>query len=128
VELLEPRQLILMRRDNDFPATFIGDAPLDAVCVHGLAALHAESRFQRPGRVVDACVNNSAVMPALVRRDLRLLLQHEDPQTLMAEKRLSGNGEPDNARADNHEVGRSVRTGAAQRLLDSRVGLRQKGL
>ena len=66
-------------------------------------------------------------MPALVRRDLRFLLQHEDPQALMAKERLSGDREPDNARADNQEIGRSVLTGAAQRLLDSRAQARPNG-
>ena len=56
--------LIGTGRHDELAAALVGDAALGAVVVQHLLALHAQTRFQRAGRVVDAGVDDLAVARA----------------------------------------------------------------
>ena len=49
-------------------------------------------------------MDNAAVMPRLVCGDPVFLLENEDAEAVVAEQRLAGDREPENARADHNEI------------------------
>ena len=104
VKIVEAGQIALVRRDNDLAATLRRDSVLLAVGVQRSASLHAQPRFERARSVVDPRVDNAAVMPRLVCGDPVFLLENEDAEAVVAEQRLAGDREPENARADHHEI------------------------
>ena len=104
VDVVEPGQIALVRRDHDLAAPFGRDSVLLAVGVQRSASLHAQSRLERARGVVDPRVDNAAVMPRLVRGDPVFLLENEDAEALVAAQRLAGNRKPENARADDDEI------------------------
>ena len=67
-------------------------------------ALHAAARLKRAGRVVDAGMDDAAVVPGLVGRDARLLVQHHDSRARVPLGQRDGGGEPDDAGADDGDV------------------------
>src|SRR3970040_356483 len=74
------RRLRLARRDDDLAAQLVADAVLVAEAHQLLSAGDAVLRLQRAGRVVDAGVDDAAVVAALVRRQRLFLLDDADPQ------------------------------------------------
>ena len=56
-------------------AALVRYAVRGAVFVHALCAVHAQLRLERPGPVVDAGMDDPAVMPGLVRRELLLFFE-----------------------------------------------------
>ena len=70
LELVEPRQVGVAHRDDDLPARLAPAIPLrGAVLVQRVGALAAQPRLQRAGRVVDALVDDAAVVRGLVRAE-----------------------------------------------------------
>ena len=104
MDIVEPCQVALVRRDDDLAAALRRDPVLLAVGVQRPASLHAQSRFQRAGGVVDPGVDDAAVVPRLVCGDPVLLLEHEDAKPVVAQQRLAGDRQPENPRADDDEV------------------------
>ena len=104
VNVVEPGQIALVRRDDDLAATLRRDSVLLAVGVQRAASLHAQSRFERAWGVVDPRVDDAAVMSRLVCGDPILLLEDEDAEAVVAQQRLAGDRKPENARADDDEI------------------------
>ena len=77
---------------------------LVAVLVERLAALGAELGLQRPGRVVDARVDDAGVVAGLVGGDVGLALEHEDARVGVAPQQLAGGREAEDAGADDDDV------------------------
>ncbi len=104
VELVEPRQLVLARRDDDLAAAEHRDAALVAVREQPLRAVDAEPRLERAGRVVDAAVDDAARAPGLVAR--RRSAPCRAPRAAARPPRLElpRDREPEDPRADDGDV------------------------
>ena len=76
LELPQPLQLAFVEGDDELAALLVRDPALLDVRAQQLDAAPAELRLQRPGRVVDAGVDDAAVAAGLVERDVLLLLEH----------------------------------------------------
>ncbi len=76
IKSLQPRQFILSSRHNQFPAAIVADPILFAELHHEASTFHAELRLIGSRFVINACVNDSAVVARLVIRQLRLLFQY----------------------------------------------------
>ena len=108
VEILEARQFVLLGRDDHLADHVVGDAVLLAEVDQLLLAGHAEARFQRAGRVVDAGVQDAAVMAGLMLADLALFLQQHQPQARPAVQQFQRRRQPDDPAADDRDVPRSL--------------------
>ena len=84
MELLEARQLVLVRRHHDLAAAEDRDPPLLAVHEEPRGALDAELRLERPRDVVDASMDDAARVPGLVRPERRLLVEHRESEARAA--------------------------------------------
>ena len=104
LELVEPRQLVVARGDDDLAAALGRDAALVAVLVQQPRALDAQPRLERAGRVVDAGVDHAAVAPRLVHPDLAFLLENADAEPRAADQQLACHGQPDDPGTDDGEV------------------------
>src|ERR1041384_1921443 len=104
VKLFEPRQLAVIRGDDDLAAKIIGDAVLIAELQEFAAARYASRRFQRTGLVVDAAVNNAAVVAGLVARQLGFFFEDDQSQAREALGHLHRGGETDDAASDHDDV------------------------
>jgi hypothetical protein len=102
LELVEPGQVLLAHRDHDLPARLGRDAVGVAVRVQRVRPLAAEPRLQRAGRVVDALVDDAAVVGGLVRAEPRLALEHEHPPP--AQRELARRRQPHDAATDDRDV------------------------
>ncbi len=80
----QPRELALVAGDDDLAAAVSRDALLLAIGVQLALALHAQASLERPRRVIDARVQDTAVVPGLVLTHARLLVEHSQPQTRIA--------------------------------------------
>src|SRR5437879_11098077 len=65
-ELLQFGQLGLLGRDDQFADTPVGDAPLIAIGCEQRRPLNTQPGLQRAGRVIDAWMDDPAVVTALV--------------------------------------------------------------
>ena len=105
VDILQPRQLGRVGRHDDLAAAL----PLDAVGVaellHPARPVHAGPRLERAGLVVDAGVDDPAVVTGLVGRDLRFLLQQDQPEARMGLGQGQRGGEADDAASHDREIG-----------------------
>jgi hypothetical protein len=104
MQLLESWQLVLGRRDDDLAAALVRDAAFVAVRRQRRRALHAQACLQRSGGVVDARMDDAAVATGLMPRDLRLLVEHDEPQPWMAPHQGARHCETENARPDDGDV------------------------
>ena len=113
LELVQPRQVRVAHRDDDLPAGLRGDPMVGAVGVQRVRALAAQPRLQRPGRVVDALVDDAAVVGGLVRAEPVLALEHE--HAAAAQRERPRRGQADDPPADDRDVVRheSSRSSAA---------------
>ena len=78
-------------------------------------AAHAEPRLQAAGRVVQARVHDTAVVPALMRGDVVLLVEYGHRKPGVAERQFPGHREPDDAAADHRGRLRGVAHRACRR-------------
>jgi hypothetical protein len=78
LELVEPRQLGRVDGDDELPASVERQALLLAVRAEQAGAAAAQRRLERAGGVIDARVDDAAVPPRLVERELGLLLEDGD--------------------------------------------------
>ena len=103
LELAQPLELGLVDRDDELPALVVGEAALRAVGAQQLDAAPAQARLQRPGRVVDARVDDAAVAAGLVQRDVVLLLEHGHDRVGPELRQPPRDREPEDAGADDSE-------------------------
>ncbi len=95
------------------PQRWAVDAVLVAVLVQRAGAADAEVGLQRPRGVVDALVDDAAVVAGLVRGDPGLALQHDHLAPRHPVQELTGDGQPEDAAADNGKIAIAVGAGHA---------------
>ena len=105
LERLEARQLVLRQGHDELADPLDLDPPLGAVRLERDLALAAEAGLERTRRVVEAGVDDAAVVAGLVGRELRLALDDQDPQPGPAHEHLAGGREAEDPAADDEEVG-----------------------
>src|SRR5262249_14794698 len=90
--------------DDDLAAADDLDPVLLAEVDHQVLAFDAELRLEGARLVVDAGVDDAAVVAGLVRAELRLLLEDDQPRAPGARGQRSRSGEADDASAHDGEV------------------------
>jgi hypothetical protein len=104
IQCLQPGKLGWVSRDDHLPAPFGGNAFLLTVGIYLARALHAEARLERAGRIVDAGMDDAAVVRGLVLADRGLLFQHRKPESRVPPQQFPPRGQPDDARTQNSNV------------------------
>ena len=128
LELVQARQLVRGQRDDQLAVGVRGDAARLAVGVQLARAGDAQARLERARLVVDAGVDDAAVVARLVEADDGLALQHAEAAAGVAGEELARDRHADDAPADDDEVallGRGTRgTRRARRaVVPPRTGL-----
>ena len=77
MKFLEPGDLRLGGGDDNLSATLVGDAVILAKPIHGVAAFGAKSGFEGARFVIQAGMNDAAVMARLVCADAVFGFQHD---------------------------------------------------
>lgn len=90
--------------DDDFTADVVGDGVLAGEFGHEPDSANGEAGFQRAGFVVKPAVEDAAVVRALVAAGGVFFFKDADGGTGFAEKQLTGDGETDDASADDKIV------------------------
>src|SRR2546425_4897640 len=103
-ERLQAWQLVLAGGDDALAAAVDADAVGSAELHHQPRALDAEPRLGGAGLVVDAGVDDAAVVAGLVRGQRRLLLEDHEPCTGGARAERARGGERDDAAADDGQI------------------------
>ena len=116
LELVQPPQLVRPDGDDDLARARQGDAVLGAEGLQELAAPAAEPGLQRPRRVVDAGVDDAAVVPRLPGADRARALQDHDPGAGAAHEQLAGDGQADDPATGDRDVGVVRRAGHGRSL------------
>src|SRR5262249_15274486 len=104
VDGLQPRQLALVGRHDDLAAPLPPDAMGVAELLHEPPALDAEAGLQRAGLVVDARMDDAAVVPGLMGAEPRLLVDDDEPRPRVRFPESQRGGEPDDAAANDGDV------------------------
>ena len=104
VEVLQPSQLAFVGGDNHLAAGVVFNFVAVAEVNETVFAGHAEPGFPGAGTVVDAGVNDAAVVPGLVLRQARLFLNDGHAQIGAAFQQLHGRGQPDDAAAHDAHI------------------------
>src|ERR1043165_5455865 len=78
LQLIEGRQLTLVAGDNDLAAVLMGDAVLLAEAVHGFPAADAVFCLVRAGFVIQARVNDAAIVARLMGGEMVFGFQDND--------------------------------------------------
>jgi hypothetical protein len=107
----EPRELRLLRGDDQLPRALEVDAVVLAVAIEAAGSLDTEPRLQRAGRVVDAGVDDATGATCLVGADVILGLQHADPRARPSAQQLPRDGEADDAAPDHGGIALTGRWG-----------------
>ena len=100
----QPRQLRLVQRHDELARERDGDPALGAVALHEALACTAEQCLLRARRVVQPRVDDAGVVPGLVGRNLRLALQHRNPQTGPLLEQAQRGGQANDACADDGDI------------------------
>ena len=105
-QLVQGRQFSLRRRDHDLPRLSNGDTLLRAEGAQHRVPIPRETGLQGVGCVVEAGVQHAAVATGCVLREPVLLVEHDDSITGPTRQPGIGQGEADNATADDRRIGR----------------------
>jgi len=109
VDLLQGRQLLFGRRDDDLPADLEGDAVAPAEIDEQAVAVPAVPGFQASGPVIDAAVDDPAVVPGLMGGDAAFLFDDHDPERGIPGLYPQGSSQTDDPGADDDDVRFHVR-------------------
>jgi hypothetical protein len=104
VECFEAGYFIGRSGDDNFAADIMRDTFLAAEGDHGGGALNAEARLQRSRLVVEAGMDDTAVVAARVAAHVVLFLHDGETETGMAQKQFPGDGEPDHSAPYDRDV------------------------
>jgi hypothetical protein len=94
----------LVRRDNHFPADFVGKIMLTAESHHRGGSFNAEPCLQRARFVVNARVNDSAIVSALVSGDASFFFKHRQAQAWKRSREMHGSRKADDACTYNDDI------------------------
>ena len=100
----EPRQLALVERDDQLSAALERDVVRLGERLDRGLALAAQLRLERPRLVVQAGVQDAAVVAGLVGRELGLLLHDREAQRWPSLQQPICRRQPDDAAADHDDV------------------------
>jgi hypothetical protein len=101
----ECRQLVILSGDDELAANPQRNPVRAAEFAQQGASLDTEARLQRPGRIVDAGVDDTAVMARLVSGHAVLLLDDGDLAVGMNPAHSLRGGKADDSSADDRDVG-----------------------
>ena len=90
------------RRDDQLAAALMRDVARCAELVQALAPAHAQARFQAPGRIVDARVNDAGVARRRLLSGPLVSFEYECFQASLGER--ASNGQTDHARANDDDI------------------------
>src|SRR6185437_7188136 len=127
---VEPAELVVRHGDDELPAALERDRVTLAVRLELGLARTAQSGLERARRVVQAGVDDAAVVAGLVARRLGLLLDDLETETRPGLEQSEGGGQPDDPGADDDAVEPAVvsRAGDRRGLVDRhRSGRRRLG-
>ena len=92
IEFLEGGNLGFVDGDDDLAAFFVGDAAFVAVMGEEPGAFHAVAGLEGAGSVVDAGVDDTAVVAGLVSGEVGLLFDDQDREVGESEEEFPGGG------------------------------------
>ena len=104
LELAQAVELALVEGHDELPALDVRQRALRAVRPQQVDPAAAEAGLERPRRVVDPGVDDAAVAPRLVGRDLGLLLEHGDHGAGPGLAQPTRDREPDDPCADHPDA------------------------
>ena len=90
--------------DDDFAADVVGDGVFAAEIGHQADSAHGKPGFQRAGFVVKAAVEDAAVVRALMAAGGVFFFKDANGGTGLADEQFTGDGETDDASADDKMV------------------------
>ena len=111
VNRAKPLELALLRRHDHLAAALVSDAVLPAELIHELEPLGAEARLVGAWFVVDARVDDAAIVPGLMRRDPRLFVENEEPSGGMPLGERQGRGQADDPAAALDRIAAEISAG-----------------
>src|SRR3954452_11398229 len=100
----EPLHLRFVERDDELAAPLHRDVVHPGERFDQRLAVATQLRLQRPRRVVQPGMQDAAVVPGLVRRELRLLLEDREAELRAGLEKGSGGREPEDPPADDDDV------------------------
>src|SRR5258706_11872303 len=103
-QFFQARNFLCARGYDDFAADLVRQAMRAAEFDHGARALDAELRFQRSGLVINAGVNDAAVVAALMPAHAVFFLEQQQAKAGESLRDLKGDGETDNTSADDEDI------------------------
>ena len=112
MEFLQPRQFIFRRSHDDLAAAFVWNVVPIAEVGQQLSAPHARLGLERAGLVIDAGVDDSAVVAGLMRRQPVLFFEHARTNARILAGDFQGGRQAENATADHTDVIRVGHTAA----------------
>jgi hypothetical protein len=113
LERREPPELALAGSNDQLSAALDGDPAGFAVGVHLARSAHAQSRLLRSRFVVDAGVDDTAVVSRLMRGDVWLALKYHELQARMLSHQGIGSREAEDAAANDCDVYSPIVDGAS---------------
>ena len=111
-EIFQPGQFVFVRGDDDFAALLMRNAVVAAKRDHLLQAADAQLRLFRAGFVVKAGMQHAAVVSGLVRGELGLLFEQQQPGLRPCLQKAMGRGQADNAAAHDDDIAIHGSTGS----------------
>src|SRR3989441_6041581 len=105
-QLRELAALVLARRHDELAAELDRDPAVLAVVDEELPSLDAEARLRRARRVVQARMDDAAVVPGLMTRYGGLFLEHQHAPRWVAQYELARRRQTEDPRADDDHVER----------------------
>ena len=103
-EFLKAGELRFAGRDHDLSADFVWDAVFAAELHHRTCAGHAILRLQRAGPIVNAGVNDTAVMSGLMARDRSFFFQNGQTNSRVVAQRLKSRSQTNDSTADDGKI------------------------
>ena len=103
-QFLQPRQFVSVGSDDDFAAHFVGNSVLAAELDHGRRSGHAKPGLHGSRLVVDAGVNDAAVVAALVAGDAVFFFEEQQAQAGKAARNFERDPEPHHTTADDDDI------------------------
>ncbi len=108
VQVLEQWELAFLGRDDQLADVAILDALAVAVLPQRAPAFDAELGLERAGLVVDARMDDAAVVAGLMRGKQLLFLEQDELEVRMAQEQLPRRRQADDAAADDRDVVRHI--------------------
>jgi hypothetical protein len=97
---MQARHFVLLCRQHDLPAQFMGNIVLCTEVNHSLNALHRQASLRRTGLIVQAAMQNTAIVASLMATGTTFLLQEKQPGGRKSLEQLMRRRQSDNSTTD----------------------------